>query len=354
MENTSVVEKSADPKIEALKQQQILLEKRMRIYGRAVMYQGIVILLTCGLLMLGSPSFTRNTFRQLLGKPVVLGLLGAAFLVCYGGIRKKNCWFSLGALVASVTAMCYTNLLWTAYQWSSPLVGMESLAVVPVWCFVIMYLFPFSIMLFQLPSFFRWKKLRNWNNDSLTYQTGTLFQAGVWKMGPMMVICLFFMAAGILMSVMDGYLGIQSLDLSKWERYTIPGTEVSMLLPLENRENQEDEGKSGIKVEGDLISIMFMDFGVLEDMEEKQETIDQDTFGYPITEPETGMIGDTEYYQTAYRQTFTGIPFDGYLRSFEVDGREFFVMIEVHGITDRVLKQKIEEIMNTIQIGEGK
>lgn len=342
-------------KAAALEQQKIL-GKRMRIFARATLAEAFLVLAVGAVpfLIADSSYMMRAIARIYLGQSCINGLFAISLLLLYAGIRKQNLLSGLCAVLMGALAMMYSPLLRVTYAQFALFPENADGIRIPVCIFLLVYLLPLSIMVFQLPSFFRWNKLREMYEDRLDDRTdGRIeggFEAAGWKPGPVMLLWLVLLLAGTGICVKDVKDYTAALDTSSWERYTMPGTEVSMNLPVDNREETGDGEMYMVHVAGERFTVAFYcdDTGDLADAQDGPET---EEAGEPLSEPRTGLMGGTEYRQTAVRQERVGTTFDSYTRTFELQGIRYGCSVTVPGRTDRKMEETAERIFDSIRIG---
>ena len=211
-------------------------------------------------------------------------------------------------------------------------------------------------MVFQLPSFFRWDKLRTRYEDRLDDRIEGGFETAGRKAGPALVLWLLLLLAGTGICMKDVKDYRAALDMSSWERFRMPGTEVSMNLPVDNREETGGGETHMVHVTGERFIVTFYCDDAGKSDEEDEDFAD--TQDGPVTEedvllsePETGFIGGTEYRQTAVRQARVGTTFDSYTRTFELYGTRYGCTVTVLGRTDQKMEEMIDKIFDSIRIG---
>lgn len=338
---------------EAIRRQHDILKKRIRLFGRAALCEA-VLLLGAAYLPYMIPDDTymaRTILRVALGQSVINGLLGIILLFLYAGIRKRNLLCGAGTLFTVFMAALCSPLLRVSFGLlSAPLPGMDFI-IVPVWMFLILYLLPFSILVFQFPSFLHWKKMKERYLDEPDSGLEGLFEEKGFRPGPVMVVWLVLLAAGGGICIQDEMDYSQAWDMSGWERFTLTGTGISVVLPPENVTETAGENDYMIEAGGDRFTVSLISRDLPEEKEEEPEEdqLDEDT-GL-LMEPKDGTMEDgTPYHQTAVRQKQPWIGMDMYTRSFETDGRLYMCIVVVFGRTDSKMEQKVETIFDSIRL----
>lgn len=340
-----------DLAVAAVKEQHEVQRKRIRLFGRAVLWQAFT-LIAAGFLVFLAPKdlyMSRSFVRIYLGQSVINGLLGIVLLLLYIGIRRQNILCGPGAVLTCVTAMACSPLLRVAYGQAGFYAGGGVLSMAPVFAFILIYLLPFSILVIQLPAFLRWKKLKERYQDEMNHEEESFFQPQAWKPGPGMLLWLVLLAAGAGVCAYDETDYRKAWDISSWERFQLPGTKVSMNLPPENMDETQGEGAYMVSAGGDrfLVTVYYMNASEPDDSEEDE----RDYISIePLSEPVDGIIGGIEYHQTAVRQRQFGAVMDIYTRTFTTEGRRYMCAVMVYGRTDRKVDETVEKIFDTIRV----
>lgn len=334
---------------EAVKEQHNILGKRIRLFGRTTLWQGFLLLCAAYFPYLagnGGDVIVRPLFRAFLGQPVLNGLLGIVMILLYAGIRKHNLLCGSGALFVSFMAAICSPLLRAAYEITDYVdAWMPKLFV---YIFLFIYLIPFSILVIQFPPFWRWKKLKDRYGDAPGLGADGLFPEKGFRPGLVMVIWAVLLCAGGWICIQDEVSYRQAWDISGWDRCTLNGTTVSMLMPRERREEAREDGGLMLTAGGDRLIVglvnmeFFLDQGGLE---EEQLT--------ELSQPKDGtMEGDIAYHQTAMREERFGTAVDLYTRTFRTGGREYACFVMVLGRTDSQAEEKVEAVFDSIQTSQ--
>lgn len=344
---------SANPKIQAFKEQHDSLEKRIRLFGRTALAQAVLLLLIgAGTLMAQEKSSAGGPiFFILIGRPWVSAGLGSALLLCYLGIRWKNWLCGIAAMLLSGVAMIASPLLPVSYAWSSSALSMKSYSLIPLAIFIVCYLLPFSILIFHISAFFRWRSMRLWCGEQMDHRLIGIFEQPEWKFRPSIAFWLFLFLTGGYICFYDVTLYLKAVDLSGWQAYTIPQTQVSMYLPVEGREEFIEENSLGVRVMGDRLSVSFAVYeegGIQLAGEDKAP---DPAYGQSLISNETGTMGDVEYHQTITRRNLAGVVTDVCIRSFYVDGKQYLVMVVTYEKMEDGMRKIVDQVLDTIETG---
>lgn len=346
-------ERYTDLKAAAVRQQHNILMKRMRLFGRAALWQ-VCALLFIGVviyLIPGEEYSTRAVGRFLLGQPLMNGLWGLILLLFYVGIRRHNLWCGMGAVLTCIAAMLSSPLMGTMYGPSGEYTVRSLFGTLALVIFLLLYVLPFSIMVFQLPSFSRWKKLKERYQGEYSDREEELFGAENWKPGPAMLFWVILLLAGTGICLKDQMDYKMAWDMTSWECFTVPGTQVSVELPAGKRMESQADDRYMVYAGGEYFQVQVFCMEATE-AESGEEDIRDGIDIKTLAEPRDGTMGEVNYRQTAERQQQSGFAMDIYSRSFEVEGKAFVCAVMVFGRTDKSMEQRIEKIFDTIHFGE--
>lgn len=357
---TDIYQDTKRPDLEAaaVKKQHDVLGKRIRLFGRVVLWQAIVLMfLGYAVFLVPDTGYSfRSIVRMTLGQSLVNGLLAVVLLLLYLGIRRQNLLCGIGALLTCLAAMFSTPILKMALS-LSVFLGMDTeMSMTLIIMFLLLYFLPFSILVFQFPSFLRWKKLKERYQDEIRDDGEPLFEPKARRFEPALFLWLILFLAGAGICFMDEMDYRTAWDMSSWERFTVPGTQVSMDLPAEGRSEESDDGLYMVRADGDrfLITVVSMDIQEGESGEDvaEEEEAESGIALQPLSDPVDGIMGTTEYHQTAERQQRYGIASDIYTRTFETGDKRIMFMVMVFGRTDGNMDETIGKIFDTIRIGD--
>lgn len=337
----------------ALREQEMILVKSMAVFGRAVTGQACILLFIAAAPFLSANLPFRAITRLFLGQTWINALFGITLLLLYAGIRKQNFMCSIGVVIAEILAMAYSPFLRTAYGQIIFYPGNTAFPKMQVTVFILAYLLPFSIILFQFPAFLRWRKIRERYQDRLDDRMEGIFGERKWKPGIFMAVWVVLLAMGCSLCIKDEADYRRAMDLSAWEPYTLPGSGFSVTLPPDGLNETEYEGSSAVQTMGDRFGVYVLSKDATEDDEEVYgEAASEETErgAKVLSKTMTGMTDGVEYRQTAMRQFTAGAYTDIYTRMYETGGRVYVCSIVVYGSADKKMTETVQAIFDTIKI----
>ena len=130
-------------------------------------------------------------------------------------------------------------------------------------------------------------------------------------------------------------------DIGAWERWRIPGSAVSVLLP-EDRSVIDREGMVGMQATGKKMTVMFF---------ETEEKVDVD-WDMLVGEPVCGEMDGTAYEEFVMAQEEETHRLYSAVRRFRLDGRYYSVIVGVMGRLDKPMEREIKQIFDSIEIAD--
>lgn len=335
----------------AVKEQHDVLKKRIRLFGRVTLWQAFVLLFL-GFAVVPDTGYSfRSVARTALGQSLVNGLFAMVLLLLYLGIRRQNLLCGIGTLLTCAAAMLSSTFLKVAYSLAEILEGNTEFSMTLAILFLLLFFLPFSVLVLQFPSFLRWKKLKERYQDEVTDGGEPLFEPKTRRFEPVLFLWLILFLAGAGICFKDEMDYRMAWDMSAWERFTVPGTRVSMELPVKGRMEDNDGGVYMVQAGGDrfLITVVCMDIQGENGGEDQPESgFDFQT----LSDPVDGIMGTTAYHQTAERQQSIGMAADVYTRTFDAGEKRIMYTVMVFGRTDGNMDETVGKIFDTISIGE--
>lgn len=368
------------PEVLAFRKLHDSLSRRIRLFGRVVMAQGIVLLasgLLLGQILYNGNQYMAPTIRLMTGRPWLYGLFGALLLVCCAGMKTRNLFWGAGAVLISAAAAVCVPLWRIAWAWTAEELYMGTMFLLPLFLFIAVYLFPLSILAVQLPAFLRWRKLKEWYTESLSRKADDLSWEPERRFGPVMALRAFLILGGVGICVGDYVNYALVSDLSSWEFCTLPDSPVSMKVPPYFYMDSDREHVNSGAAHNSWFSVSVLKLNQAEESgdsgEEAAEISESDgnpesdgnleSDGNPqgeaaeeASEPEIpaekGMMGETPYLQFYSRVDIGGAFVDYHIRTFEVDGSEYRIGVTFNDSFGDRGKRLADEIMGTITIQE--